>query len=328
MTQLLQTPIDDIGLLRIVILTPQPSLSVKSVFRQHQLVGLSSYSDQPATGDVAPSFKAFVRRGLDRLRGRQTLHSWATSEKIPFHFYSRSQPEVFADWLGTLQPDLLITCQAPLLPESVFRVPRMGSINIHYSRLPEYRGGSPLLWQVVNGELKGGLTIHFIDTGIDTGPIIKQAVVELPQGASESQLLGLFEVLTRDSLLPALKRLAVEEIPVFEQPPKRSTSYARNISEPSLLEFIDWVNWPIDKIWRTLRYMDYWPQEDKMLQGWRKFLRWKVGQVACSQRQPALNDFKLECRGLRALILFPSGSIQLEPKFHFSTLVRAVLRGL
>ena len=310
--------------LRIVILTPSPSLSVRQVAEQYNIVGLSSYTDMPFEDTPSTGLSTFFRRYFNQIRGQQTLQHWAAQRDIPFKFYTRSDPEIFANWLVSRQPDLLITCRAPILPESVFSVPRLGSINIHYSRLPEYRGGSPLLWQIVNGETQGGVTIHFIDPGIDTGPIIEQASVDFPNGASEREILHLLEVLTSQTLRSVLERLTAGDCKGYPQPGKSSTSFAGNIVTPSLVEFIDWANWPVEKIWRTLRYMEYWPQGYGRLQGWRKLLRWKVGRIVSRHRESGMNIWKLETRGLKAMIMCPSGSVELVPEFHLPTLVKGV----
>lgn len=66
-----------------------------------------------------------------------------------------------------------------ILPEFVFNAPPKGSINIHASLLPEYRGASPSKQVLQNKEMKTGLTCHYIDKGIDTGDIISQVDIEV-----------------------------------------------------------------------------------------------------------------------------------------------------
>jgi len=66
-----------------------------------------------------------------------------------------------------------------IIPESVFSAPKLGSINIHASLLPKYRGPSPTYWVLKNNDRETGLTCHFINNGIDTGSIISQVKVPL-----------------------------------------------------------------------------------------------------------------------------------------------------
>jgi hypothetical protein len=70
-----------------------------------------------------------------------------------------------------------------VLPESLIANNAMGIINLHAGKLPQYRGGSPLNWQIINGESIIGVTIHQIDSGIDTGPILASG--SFPLGCDE-----------------------------------------------------------------------------------------------------------------------------------------------
>lgn len=63
-------------------------------------------------------------------------------------------------------------------------LPQLGSINLHAGRLPEYRGGSPLNWQIINGEKTAGVSVLYVDQGIDTGPILANA--EIPIGDTDT----------------------------------------------------------------------------------------------------------------------------------------------
>lgn len=77
--------------------------------------------------------------------------------------------------LAGYRPDLLIVFGFGWkLPKCVLEVPRLGAINIHVSMLPRYRGPAPLLWAIRNGDPFGGVTIHWMDEGFDTGNIIAQ----------------------------------------------------------------------------------------------------------------------------------------------------------
>jgi methionyl-tRNA formyltransferase len=78
-------------------------------------------------------------------------------------------------WLDVLRADLLITYRVPfLLPENIFEKPQYGSINIHPSLLPQYRGANPWFWIYYYMETKSGVTIHKIDKYEDHGDILAQ----------------------------------------------------------------------------------------------------------------------------------------------------------
>ena len=69
-------------------------------------------------------------------------------------------------------PDLGVSLAAPILRAPLFELPRQGTINLHKGKLPDYRGMPPAFWEFVNGEPEVGCTIHRIDSGLDTGPIL------------------------------------------------------------------------------------------------------------------------------------------------------------
>lgn len=79
--------------------------------------------------------------------------------------------------------DLLVTCRFGLLDRSVFEAPRLGAVNVHSSLLPRYRGVHPVSWALVRGESVTGVTLHRIDAGVDTGPVVGQ--VEVPIGETD-----------------------------------------------------------------------------------------------------------------------------------------------
>lgn len=77
--------------------------------------------------------------------------------------------------LESYRVDLLIVFGfAWKLPTSVLAIPRLGAINIHVSMLPQYRGPAPLLWAIRNGDRTGGVTVHWMDEGFDTGNVLAQ----------------------------------------------------------------------------------------------------------------------------------------------------------
>jgi methionyl-tRNA formyltransferase len=130
--------------------------------------------DTLARLDVAPVAVVLPgnRRGHDvesvaadaRARGHRLLTQPPRSAIAPF----------LADVRG-LQPDLLLVWSySMILPQALIDVPRLGAVNVHGGLLPEYRGGHVLNWALINGETETGVTLHYIDAGIDTGPVIAQ----------------------------------------------------------------------------------------------------------------------------------------------------------
>lgn len=87
--------------------------------------------------------------------------------------------ETFQSELKSLNADLFVVVAFRMLPEAVWNMAPKGTINLHASLLPNYRGAAPINWAVINGEMKSGVTTFFIQQQIDTGNIIDQREVEI-----------------------------------------------------------------------------------------------------------------------------------------------------
>jgi len=80
----------------------------------------------------------------------------------------------FADAIRALDPDLIVVVAFRILPPSVFTIPRLGSMNLHASLLPRYRGAAPINRAIMMGETETGVTTFLLDEKIDTGGILLQ----------------------------------------------------------------------------------------------------------------------------------------------------------
>ena len=108
------------------------------------------------------------------------LKSTALQLNIPVFQSERMRtPEVYDEYIK-LKPDLnVMAFVTSILPESILKYPRFGTIQYHPSLLPKHRGGSAINWAIINGETQTGITILWPDKGIDTGPILLQKEVEI-----------------------------------------------------------------------------------------------------------------------------------------------------
>lgn len=86
---------------------------------------------------------------------------------------------VFLQDLRSISADLFVVVAFRMLPEEVWSLPRLGTINLHASLLPQYRGAAPIQWAIINGETETGVTTFFIEKEIDTGKIIQYRKVPI-----------------------------------------------------------------------------------------------------------------------------------------------------
>ena len=124
---------------------------------------------------------AAVATGPDRPRGRgrETLPT-PVKEVALRGGYTILQPEnlkdpAFADAVRACTPSLIVVVAYRILPPGVFRIPPLGSINLHASLLPRYRGAAPINRAIMNGEKETGVTTFFLDESVDTGNMLLQA---------------------------------------------------------------------------------------------------------------------------------------------------------
>ncbi len=109
------------------------------------------------------------------------------------------------DDILSLEPDLIITCAyGQILPKEILNYPRLGCINVHASLLPKLRGGAPIHRAIMNGHTKTGITIMYMNEGMDQGDIISQEEIEITNEDTASTLHDKLSILGRDLLLKTL----------------------------------------------------------------------------------------------------------------------------
>jgi len=159
--------------LRIVFMgTPEFAVGILDTIlhNNYEVVGVITAADKPAG------------------RGQKIKYS-AVKEYALAHNLHLLQPtnlkdESFLAELKALNANLQIVVAFRMLPEVVWKMPSLGTFNLHASLLPNYRGAAPINWAIINGETKTGVTTFFIDDKIDTGAMILNA--ETAVGANES----------------------------------------------------------------------------------------------------------------------------------------------
>jgi folate-dependent phosphoribosylglycinamide formyltransferase PurN len=112
-------------------------------------------------------------------QNQQSLGRFATDLGVPVNFLSNYHTEEAMGLMRAAEADLGVVWGTNILKECVFRIPRLGSVNIHQGLAPYYRGGPPVFWELYNGEREIGVTVHFVESKVDTGEIIAQETLPL-----------------------------------------------------------------------------------------------------------------------------------------------------
>ncbi|WP_445717580.1 methionyl-tRNA formyltransferase [Flavobacterium sp.] len=162
--------------LRIVFMgTPDFAVGILDTIYQnnYDIVGVITAPDKPAGRGQKVSMSAVKEYALEKnLRLLQPTNL---------------KSEDFLAELKSLDANLQVVVAFRMLPEVVWRMPKLGTFNLHASLLPEYRGAAPINWAIINGETKTGVTSFFIDDKIDTGAMIlsKETAIGSKETAGE-----------------------------------------------------------------------------------------------------------------------------------------------
>lgn len=128
-------------------------------------------------------------------------------------------------------PDIIITCAyGQIIPSELLFTPKYGAVNVHASLLPKLRGGSPLHRAIMNGYDKTGITIMYMDTGMDNGDIIKQESIDIKEDDNVGIIHDKLSLLGRDLLLKTLPSIFNQENERIKQDESEVT-FAYNIKK-------------------------------------------------------------------------------------------------
>lgn len=184
---------------------------------------------------------------------------------VPVHQHKTLKgPDVQREFEAA-QADLAVLAYVTqIVPQNVFEVPRLGSICFHPSLLPKYRGGSAIPWQLIKGESESGVTMFWVDPGIDTGPILlqKRAAIDADDTAATLYFNKLFP-LGVDVVLESVELVAAGNAPRLPQDESLATYDPLCRDEHA---GVDWSR-PVDEVYNLIRGCDPNPGAHTLLRG-------------------------------------------------------------
>lgn len=129
------------------------------------------------------------KRRLPLLNSAPSIMDIAWRQRIPVWEVRRPGHRQVIATLSAYRPDVIcVACFSRILPRSLIELPRLGSLNVHPALLPANRGPVPLFWTFREGEERSGVTIHLMSEKMDSGAILAQESIEVPDGLSYEQL--------------------------------------------------------------------------------------------------------------------------------------------
>jgi methionyl-tRNA formyltransferase len=203
-----------------------------------------------------------VVTGQDKAVGReQRLESSPVKKAVPGTTMSILQPARIKDreaieQIRALAPDVIVVvAYGQILPRNVLEIPRIACLNLHASLLPRWRGAAPIQAAIAAGDRETGITIMYMDEGLDTGDILRQSEIDILPNDTGGTLHDRLAQVAPDTLLESLRLLASGNAPRVPQDNTRA-SYAPKLTREH--GRIDW-NEPAEVIERKIRAYNPWP---------------------------------------------------------------------
>jgi methionyl-tRNA formyltransferase len=186
-----------------------------------------------------------------------SLLKFALGEKLEIIRDKKLSDPVFIDSLKKNQPEIIFCIGGTrLIPKEILEIPSLGCINIHPALLPKYRGRYSTAHAIINGEIETGVTLHWMDEGIDSGPIISQESIAIEPSDTAKNLWDNFTI-EGEKLFVNFLELWLSGNPIHSQTQDESlaTYYSKALPNEGI---IDW-SWSGEKIRNFIRAMTFEP---------------------------------------------------------------------
>ncbi|MFZ6052371.1 methionyl-tRNA formyltransferase [Halocola ammonii] len=181
--------------LRIVFMgTPDFAVPSLEILNKHfDVVGVITAPDKPA--------------GRGKKLRKSAVKEFAETNDLRVLQPTNLKDLGFVEELRAIKADLQVVVAFRMLPEVVWNMPPKGTINLHGSLLPQYRGAAPINWAIINGEKKTGVTTFFLQHQIDTGDLIDQTEIEISPNMTAGELHDKMMEVGAQTLLETVKKI-------------------------------------------------------------------------------------------------------------------------
>jgi methionyl-tRNA formyltransferase len=157
--------------------------------------------------------------GRGQKLSESAVKQYASSKKLPVLQPEKLRDPSFLKKLESLKPDLQVVVAFRMLPDAVLKIAPKGTINLHASLLPQYRGAAPINWAIINGEKESGATTFFIQRQIDTGNILFSKTVPIADDENAGELHDKLMETGAELLVRTVKAV---ESGVYEETPQET----------------------------------------------------------------------------------------------------------
>ena len=310
--------------LRVVFIGTSSAYSaypLHGVAEHHTLVGIIESAPRGATVNRLTDIQKTLQYWF-ALSGRPSL--WVLSKKweVPYLYLSKGNLHRLADFLQQVKADIgCVASMNHLLPEEIIHIPPHGFINMHPSLLPKYRGPSAWFWHYYDMEKEGGVTVHYIDPGEDTGDIIQQESFPIPLGMNPYDMMHTAIKIGSTLLVKTLNEIAAGNITAITQRHFPSPRRARRLNPRE--DLFHWQEWSIEKTYHFLGGVYPWYNVFQRIRGPLKRIPWKAISYEKASIKPPYGGLRFGMQGI--YFAHPEGKIRLQPRL---SLFRLMLIGL
>tara|TARA_R110002072_G_scaffold302402_2_gene485165 strand:+ start:35255 stop:36190 length:936 start_codon:yes stop_codon:yes gene_type:complete len=157
------------------------------------------------------------KSGRGQKVNKSDVKMYAEEQGLPILQPTNLKDHEFTAELQELKADLFVVVAFRMLPEIVWTMPPKGTINLHASLLPNYRGAAPINWAVINGETTTGVSTFFIEKEIDTGMIIEQEKVDIGENENAGELHDRLMHLGAKVVYSTIKKITADDLSPIDQ---------------------------------------------------------------------------------------------------------------
>lgn len=198
----------------------------------------------------------------DKPQGRKMLITpppvkiWAQKNNIPYIQPEKLEAEFFSKLEARSYDLFIVVAYGKIMPKKLINFPKLGSINIHYSLLPKYRGASPVESAIINGDKETGVTVQKMAFEMDSGPIIAQEETEIGNDEKAPDLRKRLIKIGGELLVKILPKFTAGKIKEVAQDEKKATYCKKIKKEDGLID----LNGDAVKNYNKFRAYTAWPR--------------------------------------------------------------------
>jgi methionyl-tRNA formyltransferase len=193
--------------------------------------------------------KNFTPQFIFTDKNSEGIIAFAKDYSIPVHIGNprKNEPSAF---LKQFKTDVIFSINYLFIVEdNILKHPKLYAINLHGSLLPKYRGRTPHVWAIINGEKETGVTAHLMEAGCDTGDIVLQRKVKISKNDTGADILNHYKELYPDLILELIRQIEAGELKPIKQDETQATFFGKRTPEDGQ---INW-NWQKERIYNWVQ---------------------------------------------------------------------------